>query len=55
MITFIAEEKDKGLTVEEFFARQALDFTPIAYSINKEMAPHFREIQQSDISIGVWN
>lgn len=48
MITFIAEEKDRGRTVQEFFAEQALDFTPIAYSINKEMVPHFQEIQPGD-------
>lgn len=48
MKIYIAKLEDQGLTLEAFFKKQELDFIPIAYSINNQMAPHVQVIKEGD-------
>lgn len=49
MRTFIIGPETKGMGIAEFFKEQELDFTPLAYSINKNLVPHDSILQEGDV------
>lgn len=48
MKTYPAQEADSGKTIEDFFKEQALDYLPVAYTINSDVVPHNARIASGD-------